>query len=60
MPPNFVRASASCACELRSLAPFTDAGFIAFREYVGTLKRWGIFANDVNPCRGVFTKRVLA
>ena len=30
--------SAFCACELRSPAPFTDAGFIAFnREYVGTL-----------------------
>ncbi len=42
--------SAFCACELRSPAPFTDAGFIAFnREYVGTLERWGIFANEVNP-----------
>ena len=42
--------SAFCACELRSPAPFTDAGFVAFnREYVGTLERWGIFANDVNP-----------
>ena len=42
--------SAFCACELRSPAPFTDDGFIAFnREYVGTLERWGIFANDVNP-----------
>ena len=39
-----------CACELRSPAPFTDAGFIAFnRDYVGTLARWGIFADDVNP-----------
>jgi hypothetical protein len=39
-----------CACELRSPAPFTDAGFIAFnRDYVGTLERWGIFANDRNP-----------
>jgi hypothetical protein len=39
-----------CACELRSPAPFTDAGFIAFnREYCGTLERWGIFANDRNP-----------
>ena len=42
--------TAFCACELRSPAPFTDAGFTAFnREYVGTLERWGIFANDVNP-----------
>ncbi|MDA1100105.1 MAG: hypothetical protein O2967_14090 [Proteobacteria bacterium] len=39
-----------CACELRSPAPFTDAGFIAFnRAYVGTLERWGIFKNDENP-----------
>lgn len=39
-----------CACELRSPAPFTDEGFIAFnREYVGTLERWGIVANDRNP-----------
>jgi hypothetical protein len=42
--------TAFCACELRSPAPFTDAGFIAFnREYVGTLERWGIVANDANP-----------
>jgi len=42
--------TAFCACELRSPAPFTDAGFIAFnREYVGTLERWGIVAGDVNP-----------
>jgi len=42
--------TAFCACELRSPAPFTDAGFIAFnREYVGTLERWGIVANDRNP-----------
>lgn len=39
-----------CACELRSPAPFTDAGFIAFnRVYVGTLERWGIFRDDENP-----------
>jgi hypothetical protein len=43
-------STAFCACELRSPAPFTDAGFIAFnRDYVGTLERWGIFANDRNP-----------
>ena len=42
--------AAFCACELRSPAPFTDAGFIAFnRDYVGTLERWGIVAGDVNP-----------
>jgi len=39
-----------CACELRSPAPFTDAGFIAFnRHYCGTLERWGVMANDRNP-----------
>jgi hypothetical protein len=42
--------TAFCACELRSPAPFTDEGFIAFnRTYVGTLERWGIVANDRNP-----------
>jgi hypothetical protein len=42
--------TAFCACELRSPAPFTDAGFTAFnRDYVGTLERWGIVANDLNP-----------
>lgn len=42
--------TAFCACELRSPAPFTDAGFIAFnREYCGTLERWGIFSDDLNP-----------
>ena len=45
-----VPLTAFCACELRSPAPFTDAGFIAFnRDYVGTLERWGLFANDKNP-----------
>jgi hypothetical protein len=39
-----------CACELRSPAPFTDAGFVAFnRHYVGTLERWGIMLDDKNP-----------
>ena len=39
-----------CACELRSPAPFTPEGFIAFnRIYVGTLERWGIFKDDDNP-----------
>ncbi|WP_428483696.1 2-amino-5-chloromuconate deaminase CnbZ [Rhodopila sp.] len=42
--------TAFCACELRSPAPFTDAGFTAFnRDYVGTLERWGIVADDRNP-----------
>lgn len=42
--------SAFCACELRSPAPFDEAGFEAFnREYVGTLARWGIFDGSVNP-----------
>ena len=42
--------TAFCACELRSPAPFTDAGFIAFnRGYVGTLERWGVVSGDVNP-----------
>ena len=32
-----------CACELRSPAPFTEAGFVAFnRIYVGTLERSAI------------------
>ena len=39
-----------CACELRSPAPFTEDGFIAFnRIYVGTLERWGIFRDEENP-----------
>ncbi len=39
-----------CACELRSPAPFTEEGFVAFnRIYVGTLERWGIFKNEENP-----------
>ena len=43
-------ATAFCACELRSPAPFTDQGFIDFnRVYVGTLETWGIFSNDENP-----------
>ncbi|MGU9980386.1 hypothetical protein ACJ4V0_10120 [Phreatobacter sp. HK31-P] len=41
-----------CACELRSPAPFDDAGFKAFNEvYVGTLAAWGIYdpATKANP-----------
>jgi hypothetical protein len=42
--------TAFCACELRSPAPFTEPGFVAFnRVYVGTLERWGIFKNEENP-----------
>jgi hypothetical protein len=39
-----------CACELRSPAPFSEAGFEAFnRIYVGTLERWKIFDGSTNP-----------
>jgi hypothetical protein len=39
-----------CACELRSPAQFTDAGFIAFnRQYCGALTRWGVMKGDDNP-----------
>jgi hypothetical protein len=42
--------SAFCACELRSPAPFTEAGFRDFnRLYVGTLERWGIVRDGENP-----------
>jgi hypothetical protein len=42
--------TAFCACELRSPAPFTAEGFVAFnRVYVGTLERWGIFHDEENP-----------
>ena len=42
--------AAFCACELRSPAPFTQAGFRAFNKvYVGTLAEWGLFENEVNP-----------
>ena len=33
-----------------SPAPFDEAGFLAFnKEYVGTLKNWGIFDGMINP-----------
>lgn len=36
--------TAFAACELRSPAPFSEAGFKAFNEiYVGTLAQWGLF-----------------
>ena len=39
-----------CACELRSPAQFTDAGFTAFnRRYASTLQRWGVMSGDDNP-----------
>lgn len=42
--------TAFCACELRSPAPFTEAGFKAFNEiYVGTLKQWGVYDGTTNP-----------
>ncbi len=42
--------TAFCACELRSPAPFDEAGFKAFNEiYVGTLTRWGLFDGQINP-----------
>jgi hypothetical protein len=42
--------TAFCACELRSPEPFTEAGFKAFNElYVGTLARWGLYRDGVNP-----------
>jgi hypothetical protein len=42
--------SAFCACELRSPAPFSEEGFVAFnREYVATLERWGIVVDGPNP-----------
>ncbi len=42
--------TAFCACELRSPAPFDEAGFEAFnKDYVGTLAQWGIFDGTANP-----------
>ena len=42
--------TAFCACELRSPAQFTEAGFIAFnRQYVQRLEKWSIFKDDINP-----------
>ncbi len=50
MTDHGVPLSGLCACELRSPAPFTEAGFIAFnRHYCGTLERWGIMRDDHNP-----------
>ena len=42
--------TAFCACELRSPAPFTEAGFETFnRAYVTPLQEWGIYAGGANP-----------
>lgn len=42
--------TAFCACELRSPAPFTDAGFTAFnREYIKPLEQWGLYRDGRNP-----------
>ena len=39
-----------CACELRSPAAFTEAGFLAFNQhYVKTLAEWGLFDKSINP-----------
>jgi len=39
-----------CACELRSPAPFTEAGFVEFNQhYCGTLRRWGVMVEERNP-----------
>ena len=38
------------ACELRAPAPFTEQGFFEFNKvYVGTLGRWGLYQDGVNP-----------
>jgi len=42
--------TAFAACELRSPAPFTEAGFVSFNEdYTGVLKTWGLMPDGVNP-----------
>jgi hypothetical protein len=42
--------TAFCACELRSPAPLTDAGFRAFNEaYVVKLGQWGLLEGSDNP-----------
>jgi hypothetical protein len=44
------RLTSFCACELRSPAAFTEAGFLAFNQhYVKTLAQWGIFDGTTNP-----------
>ena len=42
--------TAFCACELRSPAPITEAGFREFNErYAGQLKDWGVYDGTRNP-----------
>ena len=42
--------TAFCACELRSPAPFSDEGFLAFNQtYVTTLRQWSLLDNGDNP-----------
>jgi hypothetical protein len=42
--------TAFCACELRSPAPFTEAGFRRFNEgYAGVLGEWGVLVEGRNP-----------
>ena len=42
--------AALCACELRSPAPFSEAGFEAFnRRYADTLESWGLLREGRNP-----------
>ncbi len=42
--------AALCAFEIRSPAPFTETEFESFnRLYVGTLERWGLVCDGVNP-----------
>jgi hypothetical protein len=44
------RLTSFCACELRSPAAFTEAGFLAFNQhYVKTLAEWDIFDGATNP-----------
>lgn len=42
--------AALCACELRSPAPFTEAGFVAFnKQYATMLQQWSVIDGGVNP-----------
>src|SRR5579872_2495040 len=44
------RLTSFCACELRSPAAFSEAGFLAFNQhYVKTLAQWGLFDGTTNP-----------
>jgi hypothetical protein len=42
--------NAFCACELRSPAPFTEAGFLDFNQaYAAILGEWGVLRDGQNP-----------